>query len=73
MKHPVEVLFPMGGGTGGGGGGDRSPANFSAFDTMPMGGACTESTSNDTRAFEADSPCTKATSSNNSNIFYTKQ
>ena len=35
----------MGGGTGGGGGGrgDRSPANFSAFSIMPMGGAWKES------------------------------
>ena len=34
---------------GRGGGGDRSPANFSAFKIMPMGGAWKESTSNGPR------------------------
>ena len=36
---------PMGGGTGEGGG-DRTPANFSTFNIMPMGVAWKESTSN---------------------------
>ena len=36
----------MGSGSGGMGGGDRSPANFSEFNIMPMGIAWKESTSN---------------------------
>ena len=40
----------MGGGTGGRGDGrDRSPANFSAFNIMPMGGTWKESTLNGPR------------------------
>ena len=46
------MLANMGGGTGGGGG-DRSPANFLAFNIMPMDVAWKESTSNGSRPLQS--------------------
>ena len=49
----IRWILDMSGGTGGGGGGGTGetgpPANFSAFNIMPMGGVWKESTSNGPR------------------------
>ena len=53
-ESPVRAPVRMGG--GGGRRGDRSPANFSVFNIMTMGGAWKESTSNGPRPPPPQSP-----------------